>query len=70
MAAKQILDGHPDGTQIGASSSEKLAFHGKTACDQAAYVGTLGATSTTTGHKTMTIAIRDCLIEKGFMAAS
>lgn len=50
MAVKNVLDGHPDGSLIGASAAEKFAFWGKTPVIQptAAAQSALSTTAVTT----------------------
>ena len=84
MAEYQYVgDGRPDGTIVGKSSSELVAFHGATPTDQPAFIsdqsilalsvsGVIGFTSSTSlsslvGKVNSILAI---LSEKGLMAAS
>lgn len=67
---KQLSDGNSSGTGIGQDASDIVGFHGKTACAQATYPGTLTGTSTSANAYAMIIALRDVLINKGFVAAS
>lgn len=46
MATKQLLDGHPDGTFIGATT-EKIGFFGKTAITRRSAPASIGVTATT-----------------------
>lgn len=46
MASKQLLDGHPDGTLIGAST-EKIGWFGKTAVTRRSAPASIGTTATT-----------------------
>lgn len=82
MAVKQLSDGNPDGTVLGQSSSDLIAFHGKTACDQYAVVtaistsvlttGKLGFNTTAQANKLIAAvnSIIALLKEKGLMAES
>lgn len=63
----------PDGTILGRSASDLVAFHGGTPCDQAAYVAQVATTGLTTSLGEAQAAINSiltALIEKGLMAAS
>lgn len=81
MALKELSDKGPDGTRLGQSAADLIAFHGSTPCDQSAAatsvstpivsIGGYGFTSSTTLF-TLTAAIDAiivCLKEKGLMAA-
>lgn len=84
MASYEYIgDGRPDGTVIGQSASELIAFHGGTPCDQAAFVaaqsinalsvsGVIGFTSSTSLSSLVekVNSILTLLSEKGLMAAS
>jgi hypothetical protein len=67
MAVKQLSDGGPDGTTLGQSATDLIAFHGATPSDQYAVVtntsGTLGNTNAAVD------AIIALLQEKGLMAS-
>jgi hypothetical protein len=80
---EQVTYNGPDGAQIGKSSSEKIAFHGSTPVDQAAYTaslsinalsvsGVVGFTSSTSLSAVVTAVnnIIALLVEKGLMASS
>ena len=80
---QQLADGRPDGTLLGQASTDLIAFHGGTPCDQAAVitqVGTsvpvavCGAYGLTTTQLTAIItglnAVIVALREKGLTAAS
>lgn len=66
MAVKQLSDGGPDGTTLGQSATDLIAFHGATPSDQAAAItltsGSLGDTNTAIN------AILTALREKGLIA--
>jgi hypothetical protein len=68
MAVQQLHDGNDEGVQVGAATTDKVAFHGKTPVAQVAVVtntsGTLGNTNAAL------TAVINCLITKGFLAAS
>lgn len=82
----QLHDGNPDGVNIGAASTDLVAFHGGTPCDQAAYVaeaalgnylpnvGSTGVVFSSTAQMSALFAnveaLRDLVVEKGLMAAS
>lgn len=82
MAEKQISDGGSDGTVLGQSATDVIAFHGATPSDQRAYtaaVSTSAPISATPYGFTVTQAtaiitlvneMQALLIEKGLMAAS
>lgn len=65
---KQLSDGGPDGTTLGQSATDLVAFHGATPTDQYAVVtntsGTLGNTNAAVS------SIIALLQEKGLMASS
>lgn len=42
MAVKQLSDGGPDGTKLGQSSSDLVAFHGSSPTDQYAAITAVG----------------------------
>jgi len=68
MANKQLSDGGPDGTTMGQSASDLIAFHGATPSNKAT-IATL--TSGTLGDANAKInAILDALIEKGLVGAA
>lgn len=83
MAVKELSDKGPDGTRLGQSAADLIAFHGGSPCDQAAYVASVSTSfiSVSSGFglptsdaviNTLTLlnAIRTCLVEKGLMASS
>lgn len=39
---QQLADGRPDGTLLGQASTDLIAFHGGTPCDQAAAITAVG----------------------------
>lgn len=67
MATYQVLgNGNPDGTQVVATSSEKLHLYGGTPVDQPAAVTdvtTTGASSTTNAYGYTTAAQADAIVE-------
>lgn len=82
---EQVTYNSPDGALIGNSATELVGFHGKTPCDQAAYValltvamlnnvGSTGVTFSTTAQMSLALtlvnALQAALVEKGLMAAS
>lgn len=66
MASKQLLDGHPDGTFIGAST-EKIGFHGKTAVTLRSAPASIGTSATSAILKAAINKIRNELIRKGIL---
>ena len=64
MAILQVSNGNPDGTTVGQSASDLVAFHGSTPCDQAAVV-----TSVTTTGVVMTTAAGGTTTHYGFATA-
>jgi len=67
MAARQLSDGNDEGTILGQSASDLVAFHGSTPVDQAAAITlATGATAATivTAVQNVLIALR----EKGLIA--
>lgn len=68
MTIEYIGDGSPDGTTLGASSSELISFHNATPTAQSAFVtNTSGTLGNTNSQLTAVIAALVC---KGLMAAS
>lgn len=67
MAIKQLSDGHPDGTKLGQSASDKVGFWGKAPVDQPAKV--TDATDAATAI-TQINAVIDRLEECGILATS
>lgn len=72
MAAKQLSDARSDGTILGQSSADKIAFYGGTVASQRAaaaqatsLVGTASATAVTTDVKAAIIEIMDTLAALG-----
>ena len=81
MAVKQLSDGNGDGTTLGQSATDLIAFHGATPSDQRAYTaqistsaavsGAFGYTSAqANGIITLLNEIQAILVEKGLMASS
>lgn len=78
---KELSDKGPDGTRLGQSSADLIAFHGATPVDQAAAatsvasggvsIGGWGFTSSVVANAITTAvdAIIACLKEKGLMAS-
>ena len=68
MAARQLSDGNDEGTVIGQSATDLVAFYGATPVDQAAVVtntsGTLGNTNAAL------TAVINALTSIGILAAS
>lgn len=84
MALKELSDGGPDGTRLGQSASDLVAFHGASPTDQLAVVSTVSTTITVTNSGVFCFqssaqpaalidavnSILDLLKEKGLMASS
>lgn len=67
MAVKQLSDGGSDGTTLGQSATDLIAFHGATPSDQyAAVTNTSGSLGNTNAAVDAIIAL---LQEKGLMAS-
>jgi hypothetical protein len=67
MTEKQLSDGNPDGTTLGQSASDLVAFHGSAPVDQAASIAL--ATNATIGSANVAIrSIITALVEKGLLA--
>lgn len=60
MASKNILDGHPDGTKIGAIT-EKIGFYGKTCITLRSLPASLTLANTTATSKAAINQIRNLL---------
>lgn len=69
MAIKQLSDGGADGTTMGQSADDLIAFHGADPVDQAALI-TLATGATAATIVTAVQAILTLLSEKGLMASS
>lgn len=67
MAVKQLSDGNPDGTVLGQSASDAIAFHGKTAITLRSAPASIGASATTAILKAAVNKIRNELIRKGIL---
>jgi hypothetical protein len=83
MPVQQIGCNDDDGAVFGSSASELIGFHGKTPCDQAAFIattsiaaisvsGVVGFSSSGAFSNAITLlnGIQALLVEKGLMAAS
>lgn len=72
MAVKHLSDNNPDGTLLGQSATDKVAFFGATpivqptSSDQAA----ITAGATTTACNTLVIALRKALVDLGIIKGS
>ncbi len=64
MASKQLLDGHPDGTIIGAST-EKIGFFGKTCITLRSLPASMANTATSAAQIAATNKIRNLLKNLG-----
>lgn len=65
MALKELSDGGPDGTRLGQSASDLIAFHGKTPTDMCATIAAVATGSTIATVETAVQAIIAVLKEKG-----
>jgi hypothetical protein len=68
MAAKELSDYDPDGTNLGQDASDKIGFHGATPIVQATVAATTTTTATTTALQTDIDAIRTALQNLGLIA--
>lgn len=68
MTVKQLSDGNPDGTKVGQSTSDLVAFHGVAPVDQAASI-TLATNATIATTNVAVRAIIAALSEKGLIEA-
>ncbi len=68
MAAHQLSNGGPDGTVLGQSSSDLIAFYGETPVDQGAAVTALTTTPTATDIAVAVNAIISRLQDVGLIA--
>jgi hypothetical protein len=71
MAAQdyeQLTYNSPDGAQIGASASEKIAFHGATPVVQGATIASLTASTTLTQTAVLLNSVIQVLKDKGLIA--
>lgn len=67
MAAKQLSDGNSDGTTLGKSATDLVAFHGADPSDQAASL-TLATNATISTTTAAVRSIITALAEKGLLA--
>lgn len=68
MAATQLSQKNPDGTVLGQSSADKIAFFGKTAITRRSAPASIGATATTAILKAAINLIRNALVNHGLIA--
>jgi hypothetical protein len=68
MTEKQLSDGNPDGTVLGQSASDLVAFHGATPVDQAASIS-LATNATIATTNAAVRSIITALYEKGLIEA-
>ncbi len=68
MAIKQLSDKNPDGTVLGQSAADLVAFHGATPVAQASAITTLALSATTTSLASTVNAILAVLANKGLTA--
>lgn len=66
----QLSDGRPDGTQLGQSASDKVAFHGATPTAQISYIATITASATLSQIVVNFNALLDALKTLGLIATS
>jgi hypothetical protein len=66
----QLSDGRPDGTQLGQSASDKVAFHGATPTTQISYIATITASATLSQIVVNFNALLDALKTRGLIATS
>ena len=66
----QLSDGRPDGTQLGQSASDKVAFHGATPTTQISYIATITASATLSQIVVNFNALIDALKTRGLIATS
>lgn len=64
----QLSDGRPDGTLIGQSASDKVAFHNATPTAQSAAIASLTASTTLTQAVVLIQQITQVLKDKGLIA--
>jgi 2',3'-cyclic-nucleotide 2'-phosphodiesterase (5'-nucleotidase family) len=72
MAAQdyeQVTYNSPDGAQMGASSVEKIGFHGATPTTQAATIASLTASTTLTQSVVLLNSVIQVLKDKGLIAS-
>lgn len=68
MAVQQLHDGNAEGVQVGAASTDLVAFHGATAVDQASAI-TLATNATIATVRTAVRSVITALVEKGLVAS-
>jgi hypothetical protein len=68
MAIKQLSDKNPDGTVVGQSAADLVAFHGATPVAQASAITTLALSATTTSLASTVNSILAVLANKGLTA--
>lgn len=68
MAIKQLSDKNPDGTVLGQSAADLVAFHGATPVAQASAITTLALSATTTTLASTVNSILAVLANKGLTA--
>jgi len=66
----QLSDGRPDGTQLGQSASDKVAFHGATPTTQISYIATITASTTLSQLVANMNTLLDALKTRGLIATS
>lgn len=69
MAAYEVGDGRPDGTVMGQSSTEKIAFYGATPVAQQALAQQTG-TQTTTQLRAELTALQNALVTLGIISVT
>jgi hypothetical protein len=70
MATKQLSDKNPDGTVLGQTTADKIAFYGVTPVAQAATFAALTTTPTTAEIRDAVNSLRTAMINLGFVASA
>jgi len=70
MTAKQLSDGHPDGTKLGQSSTDPVGFWGKTPIARPSVTWPNTATATTTLNETKTNRLMAALVAAGIITTT
>jgi hypothetical protein len=72
MAVKYVSDQNPDGTVLGTTTSDKIAFYGVTAVVQPSSTNQAAITAgaTTTACNTLVIELRKALVDLGLIKGS
>lgn len=70
MPTKQLSDKNPDGTVLGQTTADKIAFYGVTPVAQAATFAALTTTPTTAEIRDAVNSLRTAMINLGFVASA